>query len=81
VILEAAIPTVLAAMIGSALARAVAAFVDHLAIKGVIDVPEVHSSAAFVWTLVAALLIAFLSAVAPLYRLVHSDVATVMAGR
>ena len=82
VILEAAVPTVLAAVIGSALARAVAAFVDRLTIKGVIDVPEMHASvSAFGWALAAALLIALLSAVAPLYRLRHTDVAAVIAGR
>ena len=82
VILEAALPTVLAALIGSALAQAVEAFIAHLAIKGLIDMPEVHASvAAFGWALAAALLIALLSAVAPLYRLRHTDVAAVMAGR
>ena len=82
VILEAAVPTVLAALIGSALARAVDALVAHLAVTGVIDVPEVHASiAAFGWALAVALLIALLSAVAPLYRLRHIDVAAVMAGR
>lgn len=82
VLLEAAVPTVLAAAIGSALARAVAAFVDRLATKGVIDVPEMHASvSAFGWALAAALLIALLSAVAPLYPLRHTDVAAVIAGR
>jgi putative ABC transport system permease protein len=82
VILEAAVPTVLAALIGSALARAVDAFVTRLAIKGVINMPEMNASlAAFGWALAAALLIALLSAVAPLYRLRHTDVAAVVAGR
>ena len=82
VMLEAAVPTVLAALIGSVLARAGDALVAHLAVKGVINMPEVHASiAAFGWGLAAALLIAFLSAVAPLYRLRHIDVAAVMAGR
>jgi putative ABC transport system permease protein len=82
VILEAAVPTVLAALIGSALARAADALVAHLAVKGVIDMPEVHASiAAFGWALAAALLIALASAVVPLYRLRHTDVAAVMAGR
>jgi putative ABC transport system permease protein len=82
VILEAAVPPILAALIGSALARAVDAFVAHLTIKGVIDVPAVHpTTAAFGWALAAALLIALLSAVAPLYRLRHTDIAAVMAGR
>jgi putative ABC transport system permease protein len=82
VILETAVPTVLAALIGSALARAADALVAHLAVKGVIDMPEVHASiAAFGWALAAALLIALASAVVPLYRLRHTDVAAVMAGR
>ncbi len=82
VILEAAAPTVLAALIGSALARGIGAFVAHLAVTGVIDMPEMRaSSAAFAWALAAALLIALLSAVAPLYRLRRMDVAAVMAGR
>ncbi|HEV2284725.1 MAG TPA: ABC transporter permease [Steroidobacteraceae bacterium] len=82
VILEAALPTVLAALIGSALARAVDALVAHLVIKGVIDMPEVNASiGSFGWALAAALLIALSSAVAPLYRLRHVDVAAVMAGR
>ena len=56
--------------------------VAHLAVKGVIDMPEVHASiAAFGWALAAALLIALASAVVPLYRLRHTDVAAVMAGR
>lgn len=82
VILEAAVPTVLAALIGSALARAVDALVARLAVKGVIDIPEMHASlAAFGWALASALLIALLSAVAPLYRLRQADVAAVVAGR
>jgi ABC-type lipoprotein release transport system permease subunit len=82
VILEAALPTLLAALIGSVLAWAVDAFVVHLAIKGVIDMPRVHASiAAFGWALAAALLIGLASAVVPLYRLRKTDVAAVMAGR
>lgn len=82
VILEAALPLVLAALLGGVLARAVDALVAHLAVAGVIDMPEVRTSfAAFGWALAAALLIALLSAVAPLYRLRHVDVAAVMAGR
>jgi len=43
--------------------------------------PEMRSSlVAFGWALAAALLIALLSAVAPLYRLRHSEVAAVVAG-
>jgi len=82
VILEAAAPTVLAALIGGALARGVGAFLAHLAVKGVIDMPEMRASlAAFGWALAAALLIALVSALAPLYRLRRMDVAAVVAGR
>jgi putative ABC transport system permease protein len=82
VVLEAALPIVLAALIGGALARAADALVAHLADAGVINMPDVHASiASFAWALAVALLIALLSAVAPLYRLRHMDVAAVMAGR
>jgi len=82
VFLEAAVPTLLAALIGSALAQGVGAFVAHLAVRGVIDMPEMRASpAAFGWALVAALLIALVSALAPLYRIRRMDVAAVVAGR
>jgi ABC-type lipoprotein release transport system permease subunit len=82
VILEAAIPMLLAALIGSALARGADVLVAHLALIGAIDIPEVRATAAaFGWALVVALLIALVSALAPLYRLRHTDVAAVVAGR
>ena len=82
VALEAAAPTVLAALVGSALAQAVIVFVAHLAVKGTIHLPEMRaSSAAFGWALAAALVIALVSAVAPLQRLRRMDVAAVVAGR
>ena len=82
VILEAVIPTLLAALIGGALAWDVDALVAHLALTGVIDMPEMRASlAAFGWALLASLLIALLSAVAPLYRLRRMDVAAVITGR
>ena len=82
VFLEAALPTLFAALIGSALALGVSALVAHLAIKGAVNLPETHASLpAFGWALAAALIIAFLSAVAPLYRLRHTNVAAVIAGR
>jgi len=82
VLLEAAFPTLLAALIGSALALGVSVFVAQLAIKGVVSMPEVRASLrAFGWAPAAALLIAMLSAVAPLYRLRRTDVAAVIAGR
>jgi len=82
VFLEAAVPTLLAALIGSALAQGVGAFVAHLAVKGVINMPELRASTApFGWAVAAALLIALFSAVAPLYRIRRTDVAAVIAGR
>jgi ABC-type antimicrobial peptide transport system permease subunit len=82
VILEAAIPTLLAALIGGVLAWEVEALVAHLALTGVIEMPEIRASlAAFGWALAAALLIALVSAVAPLNRLRRIDVAAVIAGR
>jgi putative ABC transport system permease protein len=82
VILEAAIPTLLAAFIGSLLAWGVDALVAHLALTGVVEMPEMRGSLmALGWALAAALLVALVSAVAPLYRLRHSDVAAVVAGR
>jgi ABC-type antimicrobial peptide transport system permease subunit len=48
----------------------------------VINMPEMGASpAAFGWALAAALLIALVSAVAPLHRLKRMDVAAVVAGR
>jgi putative ABC transport system permease protein len=82
VVLEAATPTVLAALIGSVLAQGVGAFVAHLATKGVIHMPEMRAStAAFVWALAAELVIALVSVLAPLNRLRRMDVATVVTGR
>lgn len=82
VLLEAAVPTLLAALIGNALALGVSVLVAHLAIKGAVNLPEMHASLpAFGWALAAALIIAFLSAVAPLYRLRHTNIAAVIAGR
>jgi ABC-type antimicrobial peptide transport system permease subunit len=44
--------------------------------------PEVHASpAALGWALAAALLIALLSAAAPLYRLLRTDIAAMIARR
>jgi putative ABC transport system permease protein len=80
VVLEVTVPMSLAALIGSALAQGVGAFVARLALKGTINMPAMSASpAAFGWALIAALLIALASAVAPLYRLRRTDVAAVMA--
>lgn len=82
VFLEVAAPTILAALIGSALAQGVDAFVASLAVKGVIHMPAMRISlAAFGWALTAALVIALVSAVAPLNRLRRMDLAAVVSGR
>jgi putative ABC transport system permease protein len=82
VVLEAAIPALLAAVIGGALALGINAAVARLVIKGAIDMPDVPLSlSAFGLALLAALAIALLSAIAPLVRLRHTDVAAVIAGR
>ncbi len=82
VVLEAAAPTLLAALIGGALAQGIGAFAARLALKGAIHMPEMRASpAAFGWALAAALAIALASAVAPLQRLRRMDVAAVVAGR
>jgi len=82
VFLEAAVPTVLAALLGSALARVVSTLAARLAVKGVIDMPEMHGSlSAFALALGAALFIALVSTVAPLQRIRRMDVAAVLAGR
>jgi ABC-type antimicrobial peptide transport system permease subunit len=48
----------------------------------VIHIPAVRASpAALGWALAAALLIALLSAVAPLYRLLRTDIAVMIARR
>lgn len=82
VTLETTLSTVLAALIGGALSLEVDVLVAHLAEEGIIDMPEVHASIeAFAWALAAALLISFLSAIAPLYRLRRTDLVAVIAGR
>jgi putative ABC transport system permease protein len=82
VFLEAAFPTVLAALVGIALARGVVAVVTHLAVKGVINIPAMRASAgAFGLAIGAALLIALVSSVGPMRRIWRMDVAAVVAGR
>jgi putative ABC transport system permease protein len=82
VVLEAAIPALMAAVIGGVFALGINAVVAHLVIKGTINMPDVPLSfSAFGLGLVAALAIALLSAIAPLRRLRHTDVAAVIAGR
>jgi putative ABC transport system permease protein len=82
VFLEAAFPTVLAALVGIALARGVVAVVTHLAVKGVINIPAMRASAgAFGLAIGAALLIALVSSVGPMRRIWRMDVAAGVAGR
>ena len=82
VFLETAFPTILAALLGSTLARLASTLAAHLAVKGVIDMPEMQGSLlAFALALAAALLIALVSTVAPLRRIRRTDLAAVMAGR
>jgi putative ABC transport system permease protein len=82
VVLEAAMPALLAAVIGGAFALGINAIVARLVIKGVINMPDVPPSlSVFGLAMVAALAIALLSAIAPLSRLRHTDVAAVIAGR
>ena len=82
VVLEAAMPALLAAAIGGAFALGINAIVARLVIKGDINMPDVPLSlSAFGLALVAALAIALLSAIAPLYRLRRADIAAVIAGR
>jgi putative ABC transport system permease protein len=82
VILEACVPTLLAALVGNVLAWIIGMGVARLAIHGVVDMPEIlPSAAAFAGSLTAALIIALLSSVAPLYRLVGSTVADALVRR
>jgi putative ABC transport system permease protein len=82
VLLEAALPTVLAALIGSVVAQGVVLVLKQFALKGAVDIPVLHAS----WVppalaLAAALLITLLSAAAPLQRIRRAHVATVLAAR
>ena len=82
VILEATIPTLLAALLGSALAWIVDSLLAHLALTGAIAMPQTRASPeAFAWALMTALLMALISALAPLYRLRRVDVAAAITGR
>jgi putative ABC transport system permease protein len=82
VILEAVVPTLLAALLGSAAAPIVGQFLSRLASKGLIDIPEVPAMAlAPVWAVLAGLLIALLSAAAPLSRLLRTDIVSMLAKR
>jgi putative ABC transport system permease protein len=82
IFLEAATPTLLAALLGSAGGSAVSLVARRLAVKGVVNMPEMHLSVfAFALALAAALLISLVSIVAPLQRLRRMDLAAVLAGR
>jgi putative ABC transport system permease protein len=82
VILEAVVPTFLAAILGSAVAPIVGQFLSRLASRGLIDIPEVPAIAlAPVWAVIAGLLIALLSAAAPLSRLLRTDIVSMLTKR
>jgi putative ABC transport system permease protein len=82
VIFEAAVLPILAALVGSAVAPIVGQFLSRLARGGLIDIPEMRAiSQSPYWALMAAMLIALLSAAAPLYRLRCTDTVTMMATR
>lgn len=79
---EAAIPTVLAALLGSVLAVFIDAYVAHLAVQGAINMPRMLvSPAPFGWALGAALLIAMISSAWPLLRIRSMEVGAVVSGR
>jgi putative ABC transport system permease protein len=82
VILEAAVPTLLAALLGSAAAPAADLLLSRLASEGVIDVPEMKATLlAPALALMAGLLIALVSAATPLLRLLRTDGVSMMAKR
>jgi putative ABC transport system permease protein len=86
VILESAIPAVLGAFIGTGVAWWADLAVTAAARNGNLDLPQIAISAVEVGVVLAAalcmaLLIAFLSAIAPLQRLRRTDLAQVMAQR
>jgi putative ABC transport system permease protein len=82
VVLETAIPTLLAAVIGGAIALAINVVVARLVTLGAINMPDLPlSPSTFGLALAAALAVALLSALAPLYRLRRIDVASAVAGR
>ena len=79
---EAAIPTVLAALLGSVLAAFIDAYVAHLAVQGAINMPRMLvSPAPFGWALGAALLIAMIGSASPLLRIRSMEVGAVVSGR
>ncbi|HEY4341572.1 MAG TPA: ABC transporter permease [Steroidobacteraceae bacterium] len=79
---EAAIPTVLAALFGGALAALIDAYVAHLAVQGAIDMPRMRlSPAPFGWALGIALLVAMISSASPLLRIRSMEVGAIVSGR
>jgi putative ABC transport system permease protein len=82
IFLEAALPCVAGAVLGTAVAWALGILAPLLAERGVLDIPPPSMSlSVLALALAAALLIAGASAVLPLRRLVAMDLATVLAGR
>ncbi len=79
---EAAIPTVLAALLGGVLAAFIDAYVTHLAVQGALNMPRMLvSPGPFGWALGAALLIAMISSASPLLRIRNMEVGAVVSGR
>lgn len=82
VFLEAALPCVAGAVLGTAIAWALATLAPRLAERGVLDIPQPSMSlSVLALAVAAALLIAAVSAVLPLRRLRAMQLAAVLAGR
>lgn len=82
VLLEAALPTLLAAALGMGFTWAISIEVTRLAREGTLRLPDMPLPAAmFGYALGVALLVALVSALAPLQRIRRLDLASVLAGR
>jgi putative ABC transport system permease protein len=82
VFLEAMIPAVVGAVIGTALARAVDGLISRLSAEIVRGMPHPTVSVGVLgWSVAAALAIALLSTTFPLRRIRRMDVAAVLAGK
>jgi putative ABC transport system permease protein len=82
VLIEAAIPTLLGALLGTGLAGLVGMQITRLSVQGKLRLPQVPIPiSVFATALAVALLIAALSAIVPLQRLKRMDLAAVMARR
>lgn len=82
VFLEAAVPTVLAAALGMCFAWLISVQATRLAREGTLRLPDTPLPLAmFGCALGVALLVALVSSLAPLQRIRHLDLASVLAGR